>query len=52
MSDAVVSLALLLAYLILTLTGNDGTAVLGLLGGYLARAGVQSGIDANARGPG
>lgn len=33
--------SLLAAYVVLTITGNDGNALLGVLVGYLGGAGVQ-----------
>jgi hypothetical protein len=45
----IVVLALVGAYLAVTLTGKDATALLGVLGGYLGGAGVQNMIG-QARG--
>lgn len=45
----IVVLALLGAYLAITLTGHDGTAILGVLGGYLGGAGTQGAITAAER---
>lgn len=41
----IVVLALLGAYLAISLTGHDGTALLGVLGGYLGGAGTANLIN-------
>ena len=41
----VVVLALLGAYLAITLSGGDGTALLGVLGGYVGGAGAQASLN-------
>jgi ABC-type thiamine transport system ATPase subunit len=43
---AIVALALILSYTLLSITGNDASTLLGLLAGYLGGAGAQIGIDA------
>jgi hypothetical protein len=40
--DAIVTVALIAAYAALTVTGHDGTAILGVLAGYLGRAGTAA----------
>lgn len=47
--DTSVTLALILAYVVLTVTHNDGNAVLGVLAGYLGH-GASSAAIATARG--
>lgn len=42
LSHSLIVVALVGAYVALSLTGNDGTAILAVLGGYLGGAGVQS----------
>lgn len=38
----VIALALIAAYLVVTLAGEDGTALLGVIAGYTGAAGVGS----------
>lgn len=40
-SHTVIVLALVIAYVVVTLNGDDGTALLALAGGYLGGAAVQ-----------
>jgi hypothetical protein len=53
LAHTVVTLAFLAVYLVLTLHGDDATAVLAALGGYIGGAGVQKvaqGASSGARG--
>lgn len=45
LAHTVVVICLVAAYTVLTVTGHDGTALLGILGGYIAGAGLQGGIE-------
>lgn len=45
LAHTVVVICLIAAYTVLTVTGHDGTALLGVLGGYIAGAGLQGGIS-------
>jgi hypothetical protein len=40
--DAVVTVALIAAYVTMSVTGHDGTAILAVLVGYLGRAGTAA----------
>ena len=44
LAHTLVVVVLVASYTVLTVTGHDGTALLGVLGGYLAGAGFQSGL--------
>lgn len=44
LAHTVVVVCLIAAYTVLTVTGHDGTALLGILGGYIAGAGLQQGL--------
>lgn len=41
-SHSVVIVALVVAYVVVTVTGNDGTPLLAVLGGYVGGAGIQN----------
>ncbi len=41
-THALISVALIVCYTVLTAIGHDGTVLLGALGGYLGGAGVQT----------
>lgn len=45
LAHTLVVVILIAAYTVLTVTGHDGTALLGVLGGYLAGAGLQAGVS-------
>lgn len=44
LAHTVVVVALVAAYTVVTVTGHDGTPMLGILGGYIAGAGAQAGF--------
>lgn len=46
LGNAIVAVALIVAYTVLSATGHDGTAVLGLLGGQGISAGLAQGTAA------
>jgi acyl dehydratase len=48
-AHTLVTLALVLAYVTLTLHGDDANAVLGVLGGYIGGAGITKAVQ-GARG--
>lgn len=50
LSHTVIVLALVAAYVAVTLHGDDGTLVVGLLGGYIGGAAVDRAATARARG--
>lgn len=44
-AHTVVAVVLIIAYSVVTVTGNDGTPLLGVLVGYLGGAATQLGIE-------
>lgn len=42
--DTLVTVAFIVGYIALTVTGHDGTAFLGLLAGWIGRAGVGAAL--------
>ena len=47
----VIAVALIVAYTVVTVTGNDGVPLLTLLGGYVAGVGTQAGLHREGAAP-